>query len=67
MTPEQVQFNKEFNAMRTSVEWAFGKVVKYFAYVDFKPSMKLQRFRLARYTKWPLFSPIVIHACTEQV
>ena len=29
MTPEQVQFNKEFNAMRTSVEWAFGKVVKY--------------------------------------
>ena len=51
MTPEQVQFNKEFNAMRTSVERAFRKVVQCFAYVDVKPSMKLLEIPVGRIYK----------------
>jgi hypothetical protein len=51
LTAEQVDFNKEMNAMRTSVEWAFGKVVQYMGYIDFKAAMKLREAPLSKFYK----------------
>jgi len=47
LTPAQVEINKEFNAMRTSVEWAFGKVVNYVSYLDMKHAMQLELIPVA--------------------
>ena len=41
VTPQQAQFNFEMGRLRTSVEWGFGKIVNYFAFLDFKKNLKL--------------------------
>ena len=38
--PEQ-EFNRAMSGVRISVEWTFGKIVQYFAYLDFKKSQKV--------------------------
>ena len=35
LTPAEQNFNEAMSAVRTSVEWGYGKIVKYFAFVDF--------------------------------
>ena len=35
LTEEQCQFNTEMNRLRTSVEWGFKDIKKYFTHVDF--------------------------------
>ena len=51
LTADQKAFNKEMNAMRTSVEWAFGKVVQYMGYIDFKAAMKLREAPICKFYK----------------
>ncbi|XP_013383168.1 uncharacterized protein LOC106153684 [Lingula anatina] len=41
ITPEQHAFNSEMSRVRESVEWAFGKIVQTFAFLDFKKNLKL--------------------------
>ena len=41
LTPQQEMFNKEMGKLRTSVEWGFGKIGVYFAFLDFKKNQKL--------------------------
>ena len=35
LTPLQQQFNSDMSKVRASVEWGFGKISQYFAYLDF--------------------------------
>lgn len=41
VTPQQEQFNKSMSKVRESVEYGFGKIQTYFAFVDFKKNLKL--------------------------
>ena len=41
LTPQQQRFNKEMSNVREAVEYGFGKVKSYFAFVDFKKNLKL--------------------------
>jgi len=41
LTPEQQRFNFQMSSVRESVEWGFGKIAQYFAFVDFKKNQKL--------------------------
>ncbi|XP_038069925.1 uncharacterized protein LOC119739165 isoform X1 [Patiria miniata] len=41
LTEDQRLFNKKMSSVRECVEWAFGKVVSLFAFVDFKKNQKL--------------------------
>ena len=41
ITRNQELFNREMSKVRVSVEWAFGKVVQYFAFLDFKKNLKV--------------------------
>lgn len=41
ITDEQLQFNKSMSPLRQGVEWAFGKVINEFAFLDFKKNQKL--------------------------
>lgn len=34
LTPLQQQFNSDMSKVRASVEWGFGKISQYFAYLD---------------------------------
>ena len=36
LTPQQEAFNQSMSKVRTSVEWVFGDIVEYFAFLDFK-------------------------------
>ena len=36
LTSQEKEFNRAMSSVRVSVEWTFGKVVQYFAYLDFK-------------------------------
>jgi hypothetical protein len=63
LTAAQEQFNKELNAARTSVEWAFGKVVKYMAQLDFKAAMKLHEAPLGKFYKLAVILTNC-HTCT---
>lgn len=36
LTPQEHEFNKSMSNVRISVEWAFGKLSQYFAFLDFK-------------------------------
>ena len=38
---QQEDFNKCTSAVRTSLEWGFGKICQYFAFLDFKKNMKI--------------------------
>eukprot|EP00117_Sycon_ciliatum_P008679 scpid29032/ scgid11272/ len=41
LTPAQAQFNTLVNRARQSVEWSFGELLTYWAYVDYKKQQKL--------------------------
>ena len=47
----QMLFNKRMSAVRICVEWAFGKVISLFAYLDFKKNQKLQLQPVGKYYK----------------
>ena len=34
-------FNEDMSAVRTSVEWGYGKIVRYFAFMDFSKNLKI--------------------------
>ena len=42
LTPMQEDYNKSMSKVRSSVEWVFGEIVNYFAFLDFKKKMKVQ-------------------------
>jgi hypothetical protein len=39
-------FNRVMCPIRTCVEWGYEKIVRYWAFVDFKKQMKIQRVRV---------------------
>jgi len=41
LTPQEQEFNRKMSAVRVSVEWAFGKILQQFAYLDFKKNQKV--------------------------
>ena len=41
LTPPEVQFNKAMSQVRVSVQWLFGNIVNYFAFLDFKKNLKI--------------------------
>ncbi|CAH3188639.1 unnamed protein product, partial [Porites evermanni] len=41
LTPLQQQFNSDMSKVRASVEWGFGKISQYFAYLDFHKNLKV--------------------------
>lgn len=41
VTPLQQQFNSDMSKVRASVEWGFGKISQYFAYLDFHKNLKV--------------------------
>ena len=42
LTPLQKQYNKAMSEVRASVEWVFGDIVNYFAFMDFKKNLKVE-------------------------
>jgi hypothetical protein len=40
-TPEMGLFNKAMNSVRVSVEWMFGSICNYFAFIDMKKQQKI--------------------------
>ena len=49
ITEEQQSFNQGMSKVRVSVEWAFGKVVQYFAFPDFKKNLKILLQPIGKY------------------
>eukprot|EP00795_Rhopilema_esculentum_P008805 gene8805-biopygen1709 len=41
LTEEQQAYNKAMSKVRDSVEWVFGEILQYFAFVDFKKNQKI--------------------------
>ena len=41
LSDDEKQFNKNTSAVRVCVEWGFGKLVQYFAFVDFSKNLKV--------------------------
>ncbi len=49
LSVEQQNFNAIMSAVRESVEWTFGKIIQYFAFVDFKKNLKIFLLPAAKY------------------
>ena len=49
ITAEQALFNKRMSAVRVTVEWAFGKILANFAFVDYKKNQKLYLQPVGKY------------------
>lgn len=49
VTREQELFNRRMSRVRVSVEWAFGKIVQYFAFLDFKKNLKILLQPIGKY------------------
>lgn len=41
LTNDEQEFNRQMSSVRQSVEWGFGKIIQYFAFVDFKKNQKV--------------------------
>ena len=41
LTPDEERFNKDMSTVRTSVEWGYGKIIRYFAFLDFNKNLKV--------------------------
>ena len=41
VTNNQKEFNKAMSKVRISVEWIFGDIINFFAFVNFKNNLKL--------------------------
>ena len=49
ITAAQRAYNYAMSKIRLTVEWSFGKVARYFAFVDFKKNQKLYMQPVAKY------------------
>ena len=49
LTAEQQEFNKSMSRVRISVEWGFGKICQYFAFLDFKKNQKVLLRPIGKY------------------
>ena len=49
LTEEEKVFNKKMSSVRTTVEWAFGKVISLFAFLDYKKNIKLYLQPVGKY------------------
>jgi hypothetical protein len=45
----QKEFNKNMSNVCVSVEWGFGKIAQYFAFLDFKENQKILLQPIAKY------------------
>ena len=41
LTVQEKDFNRAMSSVSVSVEWKFGKIAQYFAYLDFKKNQKI--------------------------
>lgn len=41
LTPDQQAFNTAMSYVRSTVEWTFGEIVRYWAFLDFKKNLKI--------------------------
>ena len=41
ITVDQIAFNASMSKVRSAVEWVFGDIVSYFAFLDFKKNLKI--------------------------
>jgi len=41
LTDDQKAFNASMSSVRVAVEWVFGDIVTYFAFLDFKKNLKI--------------------------
>lgn len=41
LSQAEQQFNRDMSAVRTSVEWGYGKIIQYFAFMDFSKNLKV--------------------------
>ena len=41
LTAAEKEFNRSMSSVRVSVEWVFGEILQYFAFVDFKKNQKI--------------------------
>ncbi|CAC5423121.1 unnamed protein product [Mytilus coruscus] len=49
ISAEQARFNKKMSAVRTCVEWIFGKILTLFAFLDYKKNLKLYLQPVGKY------------------
>ena len=49
LTEPQQQFNRDMSEVRVCVEWGFGKIAQYFAYLDFQKNLKVLLQPVAKY------------------
>ena len=49
LTVAQKEFNKRMSKVRVSVEWGFGKIAQYFAFLDIKKNQKILLQPIAKY------------------
>ena len=49
LTPDQALFNKRMSELRVSVEWAFGKLISQFAFMDYRKNQKLYLQPVGKY------------------
>jgi hypothetical protein len=62
LTQQQKNFNFLMSQMRQPVEWSFGKINRYFAFVDFKKNQKLYLQPVASY--WQIATLLTnCHSC----
>ncbi|KAH9151349.1 hypothetical protein AeRB84_006020 [Aphanomyces euteiches] len=41
LTHEQAKFNKQMSSVRVSVEWCFGAIMRYWAFLDYKKNLRI--------------------------
>ena len=49
LTQLQQKFNHKMNEVRVPVEWGFGKIIQYFAYLDSRKNLKVLLQPVAKY------------------
>ena len=49
LSSQENNFNKAMSSVRVSVEWTYGKLVQYFAYLDFKKNQKILLQPIGKY------------------
>jgi hypothetical protein len=49
LTEDQKLFNSEMSKVRICVEWGFGKITQYFAYLNFEKNIKVLLQPVAKY------------------
>ena len=49
LTEPQKQFSRYMSEVRVSVEWGFGKIIQYFAFLDFQKNLKFLLQPVAKY------------------